>query len=287
MDKLIIYILIGMYIVFDNTKLSAQNDSVRQNSFYTHQRIPFSEPEILDAIDKTPAFAVYKDTYFITGIPTNKKINSSTADAKFQISFRQLLTRSVLPFKTFLFLTYTQKSFWNVYEESSPFSDNNYNPGLGLGRYFLRDNHLIGNLFVQIAHESNGRSGEESRSWNYAKLAGKYFYNPNVSLAAEIWIPYVDGGKNKNLIDYKGLGQVTVNYLTTNNLFWASCIINPRKKIGNTNITLALGYKLSARANQYLFAQFENGYAESLLKYNQFQSHVRIGICIKPDFFDL
>lgn len=287
MKKAHIYITLVMCIISHHTKLNAQSDSIKYNTFDIHRNIPISESEILDAIEKMPAFSVYKDTYFITGIPTNQKINSSTADAKFQISFRQLLTRSVLPFKTFLFLTYTQKSFWNIYEESSPFSDNNYNPGLGIGRYFLRNNHLIGNLFFQVAHESNGRSGEDSRSWNYAKLAGKYFYNSNISLAAEIWIPYVDGGENKNLIDYKGLGQITVNYLTTNNLLWVSCSINPRRNIGNANITLTLGYKLSTRANQYLYAQFDNGYAESLLKYNKFQSYFRVGICIKPDFLDI
>jgi alkylhydroperoxidase/carboxymuconolactone decarboxylase family protein YurZ len=31
-------------------------------------------------------------------------------------------------------LTYTQKSFWDIYQDSYPFADNNYNPGLALAK---------------------------------------------------------------------------------------------------------------------------------------------------------
>lgn len=93
-----------------------------------------SREKINDTIEKMPTLSIHKDNYFITGIPTNKDIASKTADAKYQISFKALVTRNTLPFDTHLFITYTQKAFWNVYEFSSPFRELNFNPGIGLGK---------------------------------------------------------------------------------------------------------------------------------------------------------
>ena len=75
--------------------------------------------------------------------PTNRKIDKHSADAKFQISIRQRLTKSILPFKTFLYLTYTQRSFWDIYGKSSPFLDNNFNPGLSLSKALIYRNQLM------------------------------------------------------------------------------------------------------------------------------------------------
>ncbi len=134
----------------------------------------------------------------------NKEITSKSADASFQVSIRQRLTKSILPFKSFLYLTYSQKSFWDIYAESSPFKDTNYNPGLGLGKYLFYKNKLVGAAFVQVKHESNGREGEESRSWNYLSLSMKYYFNARFNLAGEFWVPWVDGSNNKDLLDYRG-----------------------------------------------------------------------------------
>lgn len=85
-------------------------------------------------IDREPPFGIYKDNYFVTGSSfSHGGPNKYNSDAKFQISLRYRLIQGVLPYNTYLFLTYTQKSFWEIYRKSKPFSDNNYNPTLGLG----------------------------------------------------------------------------------------------------------------------------------------------------------
>ncbi len=106
--------------------------------------LEISEEKALEVFDNQPNFGMYHDNYFITGVPTNTAINKHTADAKFQISIRQRLMKTHLPFNTFLMLTYTQKSFWNIYENSSPFGDNNYNPGIVLTKPIIRNNKLRG-----------------------------------------------------------------------------------------------------------------------------------------------
>lgn len=261
--------------------------AMKDPNIFRPVQIEMSEREILKYADKLPSFAVYRDTYFITGVPLNREITNNSADVAFQISIRQRLTKSVLPFKTFAYLTYTQKSFWDVYAESSPFRDTNYNPGLGLGKYLIYNNKLMGAVFVQLKHESNGRDGYDSRSWNYISISTKFYFNPRFNLSGEFWIPYVDGGNNKDLLDYRGIGYLSINYLSDKHKWWLSADINPIKGWGNANTTLTAAFRISERSNQYLFARFYQGYGESLLDYNKYTANIRVGICIKPDFYNV
>lgn len=260
---------------------------VQNTPFYLKKQLNVNNDDIMMIMDALPAFAIYRDVYFVTGIPLNASINKHTADALFQISIRHRLTRSVLPFNTFIFLTYSQKSFWNIYETSSPFRDNNYNPGLGLGRYITKDNKLLGAGLIQIEHESNGSDGERSRSWNYLSASAKYFYNPRLSLAVKVWIPFVDGGNNKDLIDYRGVSTFTANYMSKNLKWWVSAEITPRKGWGNANTMISLAYVGSKKSNTYFYVRFSDGVGDSLLEYNKYSMNIRAGICFKPDFYSI
>lgn len=257
---------------------------IDETPFFRSSQIKVEEESALKLVDALPAFGVFQDTYFTTGIPLNGSINRNTADAKFQISIRQRLTRSRLPFNTFLFVTYTQKSFWDIYAESSPFRDTNYNPGLGLGKYIIRDNVFKGTAFLQIEHESNGRDSLDSRSWNMLSFSTKYYYNPRLSFGFKFWIPIVDGENNGDLLDYRGFFKISMNYITAGAKWWLSAELNPRKGFGNINTSFTAGLKISRKSNQYLYAQFYNGTGDSLLDYNKYAMNIRIGFCIKPDF---
>ena len=245
------------------------------------------DENFLDLLDNQPSFAMYKDNYFITGIPLNKEINHHTADAKFQLSIRQRLTKTVLPLHSLLILTYTQKSFWNIYDKSSPFTDNNYNPGLAIAKSIIFKNKLQGIGIIAFEHESNGKSDSlESRGWNYFMLTGTYFYNLNFTIQAKTWAGW-PSKYNKDIFDYKGYGLIAINYRDINNKIWITATINPRNKFKSFNTQLELNFKLNSKANQYIFVQWHNGYGESLLEYNKFTSAIRIGICIKPPFQNL
>ena len=87
------------------------------------------------AVESIPPFGIYKDNYIVTGTSfSGGRVTKDNSDAKFQISLRHRLIKSILPLHTYLFLTYTQKSFWEIYKDSKPFYENNYNPTLGFGR---------------------------------------------------------------------------------------------------------------------------------------------------------
>lgn len=70
---------------------------------------------IADDLGTIPAFTIYKDNYIITGTDfSGGKINKYNSDAKFQISLRHRLYKRMLPWRVYLFFTYTQKSFWDI-----------------------------------------------------------------------------------------------------------------------------------------------------------------------------
>jgi len=268
-----------VFLIISSVSAYAQSDKIFNS---------VTEQEAIRIADSSPAFAVYRDNYFVTGIPLNKNVTKETADAAFQISIRHRLTKSILPFNTFAYLTYTQKSFWDIYAESSPFRDSNYNPGLGLGKYLFRNNKPVGGAFIHITHESNGRDGDDSRSWNYVSLSMKYYPDSRLFLSGEFWLPYTAFGKNsEELIDYKGYGCLSVNYLSNNKKWWLSADILPRKDIVNVNTILTAAFNISEKSNQYLFARFFQGYGESQMDYEKYVINIRVGICIKPDFYNM
>lgn len=292
--KLKFLVLISSILVFQEFKAQDRNivdslnvkfeEHLQTTTFYKQDQLKVNEEDILKLVDAMPAFGVYRDTYFTTGVPLNQSINRNTADVLFQVSIRQRLTKSRLPFNTFLYLTYTQKSFWDIYAESAPFRDTNYNPAFGLGKYIIHNNILKGSAFLQLEHESNGRDGEDSRSWNMISLSSKFFYNMQLTFGAKVWIPIVDGGENKDLIDYKGIGTFFADYITKDKMWWLTAEITPRKGFANANTVLTAAFKVSNNSNQYLYARFYNGKGDSLLDYNKYEMNIRIGFCIKPQF---
>jgi Outer membrane phospholipase A len=287
--KLMQIAFIVLYVFATHTSTFAQTEEVKQKwieqidtnhvNLLKSEYLQVEKSQAMEQFDKQLSFGMYKDNYFITGVPTNKAINNLTADAKFQISIRQRLIKSIMPFETQLMLIYTQKSFWNIYDESSPFADNNYNPGLLLIKPVIDKNQLLGVASFSFEHESNGRQGLESRSWNYFTLSGIYFFNAYFYAQVKLWYGWI-GGENPDLFDYRGYGLVALNYRSFNDKFGVSFVINPCKETVNTQLELT--FQPNKNANQYLFLQWYQGYGESLLEYNQYASMVRIGICIKP-----
>lgn len=236
--------------------------------------------------DNRPSFGLYKDNYFIFGPPIGYKPTPRNTNIKFQISISQRLTRSTLPWGTYLYLFYTQKVIWNILEESLPMKDINFNPGIGLAKPLFVRNRFIGQVFLLIEHESNGRDEENSRSWNRISFGGNIMIDRNLTVHGKGWIPIVDGINNKDLLDYAGIYQMGVQVYSNNRRFSGSITLVKRKgwKL-NYNTIVELSYRFSRRDNQFFFLQYYNGYSEYLLNYKKFVSQLRVGIVIKPRLF--
>lgn len=231
-------------------------------------------------------FGLYKDNYFIFGPPIGKKPTNDNTNIKFQISIAQKLTKSTLPWGTYLYLYYTQKVFWNVLQNSMPMTDLNFNPGVGLAKPIFIKNRFIGRLQLQLEHESNGRDGLASRSWNKVTLGGSVMVDPNFVVYGKFWIPIVDGMNNKDILKYCGIYQVGWQVQSMNRKWSSSVTLVKRSGWNfNYNILFDVAYRFSTKSNQYLYAQYYCGYGEGLLAYKEHHSQLRIGIVIKPTLF--
>ncbi|MDR2009431.1 MAG: phospholipase A [Bacteroidales bacterium] len=273
----------SLNISIDNKNNNTSKNNKNKISYTEIDYFSMPSEEIIDLLEKQPSFSIYKNNYFITGIPTNKRISKSTADVKFQLSIKQRLVNIKLPFNSFLYLTYTQKSFWDIYKLSSPFADNNYNPGLLWVTPLVFDN-FKGMAALSVEHESNGEGGDDSRGWNFVSLSCSYFVTNCISAQLRLWYGWGLNRDNPDLYEYKGYGLAALNYVTPKERFWCSFIINPCKGFRAFNTQLEVNFRISTKLNQYFFIQWYNGYAENLLEYKNYYSMIRAGICLKPQF---
>lgn len=276
----IIKILTVTVVIIADAVFSASGQIVSDNAGNVNS------DSIRQAFDNGPYFGLYKDNYFIFGPAIGQRITKENTNIKFQISVAQRLTRSILPLGSYLFLFYTQKCFWNVLENSMPMTDLNFNPGIGLTKPLFVKNRFVGKVNLVLEHESNGRDGIESRSWNKVSLGGSIMIDPRITVHGKFWIPIVDGQNNRDILDYCGIYQVGTSFMSTNSRWGASVILTKRRgwKL-NYNTVLEFSYRIFPRDNQYIFVQYYNGYGEGLLAYKEFHSQLRVGIVIKPKLF--
>ena len=240
-------------------------------------------------IESVPPFGIFKDNYIVTGSSfSGGKVTRYNSDVKFQISFRHRLVKGVLPYNTHLFIAYTQKSFWDIYRESKPFRENNYNPAIGLSNYITINKKVACLLLLQYEHESNGRDSIFSRSWNLLSLTGVVPINPNLTLHAKVWFPHALDDPNKDLVQYAGYATIGANYLMCNRRLSFSASVTKRGGWNlNANFQLEAAFRISKRSNQFVCLQYYNGYGENLIEYNQYHSYLRIGIVIKSRYINV
>lgn len=236
--------------------------------------------------DKRPYFGLYKDNYFIFGPPLNRKPDKANTNVKFQISFMQRLTNNKFPGGAYLYLFYTQKVEWHVLEASLPMSDLSFNPGIGLAKPIFCKDKFLGKVCVQVEHESNGKDGECSRSWNKISFGANVLILDNLMVHAKFWIPIIDGGQNRDILDYCGIYQDGVQFKTPNErwrfgvTFVKLCGWNLKH-----NVITDVQYFFSKKADWGLYAQLYSGYGENLLEYKAYKCQLRFGIVISPQVF--
>ena len=236
--------------------------------------------------DKGPYFTLYRDNYFVVGTDPTHKPTARNSDVKFQVSIAQKLTRSTLPWHTYLFLCYTQGVAWDVFKNSMPMHVFSFTPGIGIVKPLFSKNRFIGKATLMIEHMSNGRDSIQSRSWNRIALGANIMIDECITVDGKIWIPIVDGQNNRDILDYVGIFQGGISVMSRDRKFGGSLHFVKRRGWNlSSNTILDLYWRPWKAANQYFFLQWYNGYGETLIDYNKFHNRLRVGICIKPRFF--
>jgi phospholipase A1 len=204
-------------------------------------------------------------------------------EVKFQISFKVLLWEKMFWGNGDLFFAYTQLSFWQLYDKemSSPFRETNYEPEIFLK--FDTDFNVLGltNRLITIGfdHESNGRGGDLSRSWNriFAVFAADH---GNFVIALKPWyrIPEDDDDDdNPNIEKYMGYGELLGAYRLKKHVF--SLMLRNNLRRSNKG-AVEVGWSYGLTTNLRLYAQYFNGYGESLVDYDHSVNRIGIGVML-------
>ena len=199
-------------------------------------------------------------------------------ESKFQISLKFLFFDSIP-----LYLGYTQKSFWQVYnsEHSSPFRETNYNPEGFLDCQGPLEALPEMGIRVGIEHESNGQTVERSRSWNRVYVWPRYVSSAGGWRAAlKYWERFpeqdksdpreAEGDDNRRIDSYLGRFELYVEFLR-----WDphELYLMVRKGTRDDSGTYDAIYLLrigqgTGSGSLYGMLQFFSGYGESLIDYD-------------------
>jgi len=216
----------------------------------------------------------HQPIYFVTGKP----------DTKIQMSFKVQWVRNVE-----LYFAYTQLMMWDLYQRSSPFRDLNYNPAV-FYRHSLRNKYLGSIDFGFFEHESNGREGRSSRSWNRSYLmvhsVSGAKSDTHFQWSLKAWIPYGVESTNTDITRYRGLYEVHLilnhflsPFLGDNSLslrFYPGGRNSIHPFLGGQELSFKGKAPLKALAPA-LVVQVFHGYGENMLDYNQKRFGLRAG----------
>jgi phospholipase A1 len=212
-------------------------------------------------------------------------------EAEIQVSFKIDIARDLFDLDEIYFMSYSHKSQWQLYTESSPFRETNYNPEFFVKIPIYNDHSFfrIQSLTFGLAHLSNGQGSTEdikdiekykdvenrSRSVNY--VYGSLALEHD-SLMSEItlWLPYrhnYDLEDNPDIMDYYGYWSAQLSYFYQKHLFTVKGRYNFETRFGAFETT----YSHPLNDNVYLFAKYFSGYGDSLIDYNNNLSKFSIG----------
>jgi outer membrane phospholipase A len=253
------------------------------------------------ACNKKSPISTYKINYFtLNNWPAN-----NDAQVKFQFSVKYKFfdwDASLWGRPLALYLAYSQKSLWNVGQNSMPFEESNYNPETFLnytmntrGPVALRD--VILGLYE---HESNGLAGPQSRGWNrfyaavrlgYLPLAGQCAADPaqydHVELYLKVWHAYGYSdetsylrsiGSNETFLGFEGHGEV--NLVLRDIIFqggWGNRIDMTSRVGGRRNFEFQYQQKIPS-LNFSPYFQYWYGYDETLLRFDRFGRRAFVGV---------
>jgi phospholipase A1 len=247
-------------------------------------QLPLSRDTVEYLLIHSPAFTIHKDNYFITGTTIGETPTKYNSDAKFQFSFRQRLLNKPIGKSIFFYLTYTQKSFWNIYQSSSPFEETNYNPGLLFVKPCFRNEQFAGVLSMSFEHESNGKDSIDSRSWNFLSVGYAHIFSRSFTAGLKLWIPFALS-ENPDLMEYIGYGELQAQWtIKENRLYFDFLARKGASWDGKGSLQTSLSYRPLRNRTVSLMLQWWQGYAESLIDYQERRSMLRFGLMIKPSY---
>jgi outer membrane phospholipase A len=218
-------------------------------------------------------------------------------NAKFQLSFKYRfvnpegeLTEGV-PFFSRVYFGYTQTSLWDLGAPSAPFYDTSYRPSLFYRHEQLKTwNEGRSWLWGQIGieHESNGKGGDDSRSLNTIYVQpvveiDRAIGSAHLSITPRLWVYVGSLSENPDVAEYRGYGNLKL--ALTGRAEWQIAAKGRIGTSGKGSIQVDLTYPMDRlffrTFDAFLYAQYFNGWGESLRSYDQrLPWQLRIGVAL-------
>lgn len=205
-------------------------------------------------------------------------------EVTFELSFKAKLWEDILGKDMDLWVAYTQRSFWQLYNfaDSSPFRETNYEPEVLLN--FRTRFSLLGlNVrFIQLGmnHQSNGQSEPLSRSWNRI-VANVGLERGDFSLLLKGWYHLPENPEtddNPGINKYMGYGEVWAYYFLRKHRLGIMVRDNLNFHENHGAIQLEWSFPLFAQIGGYV--QYYLGYGENLLDYNHRVNRIGAGFIL-------
>ena len=204
-------------------------------------------------------------------------------EAVLQVSIKFPLVQNLWDTNTDLIFAYTNRAWWQVYNDdfSKPFRETNYEPEVFLRHFTERE--FLGIKMVGwdfgYNHQSNGRSEvlDLSRSWD--RLMGQVAFELDDDLALSLRAWYrlpEDDEDDENPNEYKYLGYGDARFIYTPNRNTFTLMYRP----GTEEHTFEATWSRPITDHLRIFAQYYNGYGESLLDYDAKTERFGIGFAI-------
>ncbi len=205
--------------------------------------------------------------------------SAKQVETEFQVSIKYDISANLFGLNEIYTVAYTQKSFWQLYEESAYFRESNYNPEAFVTFPISEVDNLdfLKALRVGFAHQSNGRGGIEERSWNYF-YATTYFQYKYLFTELKLWSSWDSALEyNPNLLDYLGYGHIKFS------LPYKKHIVQLKLRSafnGHYAAELNYTYPLLGRDDLFLYVKGFSGFGESLIDYDKHVDKIGFGFSI-------
>jgi len=242
--------------------------------------------------DNPLVFLPYKANYFLPVSYYSGYQESATfrdteygpVEAQFQISLKFPLDTGLFSKDDALIAAYTQQSYWQLYEKSSPFRETMYEPeliyGMSLNKLLFSDLKLEG-FTLGINHQSNGQGGDFSRSWNRL-FAEVFFATGNWGISVKRWYRIPEPASeddNPDIKNYVGISEVGMAYTKSNHVltFRMKNHIDSDFSRGNTQFSWSFPMA-GERYKGYILLR--SGYGDTLADYDTYTNRVALGVSI-------
>lgn len=215
--------------------------------------------------------------YTFHGRPNDPKYKQ--AETKFQFSVKKVLFENMLFLGESWNFGYTQTAWWQMYAESAPFRELNYAPELFVSFPFSGFGWLK-SMSVGFMHQSNGKDGADSRSWNRV-YANAVFHHKRFVFLPRLWyiVPESSLDENKDIRKYLGNFDAKIAYLGRDTFAYILLRNNLNFKHNKGAVEINAGFDLFDNG-VFWFVQYFNGYGESLIDYQRYINKLGIGFVV-------